>query len=61
MWTAVADLKRKRYYYHTQTSRTVRMVVLDRQPKNVLSVQDLPAEELILDVSNKFIPAGKTR
>lgn len=61
MWTAVSDLKRKRYYYHSQTSRTVRMVELDRQPKNVLSVQDLPAEELILDVSGKFVPVGKKR
>jgi len=61
MWTTAADLKRKRYYYHSQTSRTVRMVELNRQPKNVLSAQDLPAEEMILDVSNKFTPTGKTR
>ena len=59
MWTTVADLKRKRYYYHSQTSRTVRMVELNRQPKNVLSVQDLPAKEMILDVSGKFVPVAK--
>jgi hypothetical protein len=36
------------------------MIELDKQPKNVLSAQDLPADELILDVSKQFTPITKT-
>lgn len=60
MWTTVSDLKRKRYYFHSLTSRTIRMIELDKQPKNVLSIQDLPADEMIIDVSRKFTPISKT-
>jgi choloylglycine hydrolase len=60
MWTTLSDLKRKRYYFHSQASRTIRMIELDKQPKNVLSAQDLPADELILDVSKQFTPITKT-
>jgi choloylglycine hydrolase len=60
-WTSLSDLKRKRYYFHSQTNRTVRMIELNKQPKNVLSIQELPAHDLIIDVSGKFIPVVKTQ
>ncbi|MCU0582050.1 MAG: linear amide C-N hydrolase [Syntrophales bacterium] len=59
-WTSLSDLKRKRYYFHTQTSRAVRMIELDKQPKQVLSVQELPDREMIIDISEKFTPVNKT-
>ncbi len=59
-WTSLTDLKRRRYYFHTQTSRAVRMIELDKQPKQVLSIQELPAREMIIDISEKFTPVNKT-
>ena len=55
-----SDLKRKRYYFHTQNSRVVRMVELDKQPKQVISIQDLPDREMIIDISEKFTPVSKS-
>jgi len=55
-WTSLSDLKRKRYYFHTQTSRTIRMIELDRLPKDALVIQELPAGETVLDVSTTFGP-----
>ncbi|PKN85424.1 MAG: choloylglycine hydrolase [Deltaproteobacteria bacterium HGW-Deltaproteobacteria-1] len=59
-WTSLSDLKRKRYYFHTQTSRAVRMIELDKQPKQALSFQELPAHEMIIDISEKFTPVSKS-
>jgi choloylglycine hydrolase len=59
-WTSLSDLKRKRYYFHTQNSRAVRMVELDKQPKQGISVQDLPDREMIIDISEKFTPVSKS-
>jgi len=59
-WTSLSDLKRKRYYFHTQNSRVVRMVELDKQPKQVISIQDLPDREMIIDISEKFTPVSKS-
>ena len=58
-WTSLSDLKRKRYYFHTQTSRAVRMIELDKQPKQALSFQELPDHEMIIDISEKFTPVSK--
>jgi choloylglycine hydrolase len=60
-WTSLSDLKRKRYYFHTQADRTVRMIELDKLPKEGFAHQELPAHESIVDVSNQFIPVGHTR
>lgn len=60
-WTSLSDLKRRRYYFHSQTDRTMRMIDLNKMPKNVFSYQELPAQELIIDVSKKFIPAPAAR
>lgn len=59
-WTSLSDLKRKRYYFHTQTSRAVRMIELDKQPKKALSFQELPDREMIIDISEKFTPVSKS-
>ncbi len=60
-WTSLSDLKRKRYYFHSQTNRTVRMIELDKLPKEGLSSQELPAHDLIIDVSKKFTPVPAAR
>jgi len=59
MWTSLSDTKRRRYYFHTQTNRTVRVIELDKLPKNILSYMDLPAHDVIIDVSKKFMPIVK--
>jgi choloylglycine hydrolase len=56
MWTSLCDLKRKRYYFHCQKDRTLRMIELDKQPKNALSIQQLPQQETIVNMSDAFIP-----
>ncbi len=56
MWTSLSDTKRRRYYFHTQTNRTVRVLELDKLPKNSLSYMELPAHDVIIDVSKKFTP-----
>lgn len=60
-WTSLSDLKRKRYYFHSQTNRTVRMIELDKLPKEGLSSQELPAHDLIIDVSKMFTPVPAAR
>jgi choloylglycine hydrolase len=60
-WTSLSDLKRKRYYFHSQTNRTVRMIELDKLSKEGLSSQELPAHDLIIDVSKKFTPVPVAR
>jgi choloylglycine hydrolase len=60
-WTSLSDLKRKRYYFHTQPNRTVRVIELDKLPKEGITHQELPAHELIIDVSNQFIPVSQSR
>jgi choloylglycine hydrolase len=60
-WTSLSDLKRKRYYFHTQTNRTVRMIELDKLPKVGISYQELPDHDVIIDVSKKFVPISNAR
>lgn len=60
-WTSLSDLKRKRYYFHTQANRTLRMIELDKLPKEAITHQELPVRELILDVSEQFVPVSHGR
>lgn len=57
-WTSMADLKSKLYYYHTMNTRVIRMVslqeLMDRIPEGDPVAIELPASELILDVSDQF-------
>ena len=60
-WTSMADLKNLRYYYHTMTSRTIRVIDLKELMSRIPggagarpSTIDTPDSEMIVDVSDQF-------
>lgn len=59
-WTSMADLANLRYYYHTMNSRTIRMIELGELRKRLPDAPrpvtiEMPAKELILDETDKFL------
>ena len=57
-WTSMSDLKNRQYYYHTMNTRVIRTVsiaeLVSRMPDGEPVAIELPANELILDVTDKF-------
>lgn len=56
-WTSVSDLTNSRYFYHTYSDRTVRMIDLkkiDLNAKDIKSIKDLQKPGEIKDVSGQF-------
>jgi choloylglycine hydrolase len=58
-WTSMADLSKRRYYYNTLNSRSIRMIdlgeLIKKIPESTKPVTiDVPASETIINVTDQF-------
>ena len=55
-WTSAADLKNRRYFFHTYNDRSVRMIdlnELDLNTQNIKSIKDLQKPGQIINISDQ--------